>query len=179
MNRIPTSHVTTVTVIDPDTNLPVDVEIRKMANGLMVGLDGNYLETISDDEHPNSPYNDGVKLIVPDNEAGYCFVTSDGFTLSRVNREDGTAVFTDGDLIFEIDNEGYPLSLSGSERLEGKWDDEPATVTLTNAELTSIKRLLENGPDAWCHALVYKLAEEFNVPEYVLIKLGIGDDGSD
>lgn len=66
---IPSVYVATVTVTDPDTNAPVDVEIRKMATGPMVGFDASYLEQLGDDEQPNSPYDDGVKVIVPDDEA--------------------------------------------------------------------------------------------------------------
>jgi len=175
MNRIPTSHVTTVTVIDPDSNLPVDVEIRKMATGPMVGIDGSFLEQLGDDEQPNSPYDDDAKILVPDNEAGYCFVTSDGFTLSRVNREDGTAYFTDDDLSFEIDEEGYPINDSG-ERLEGVMSLLGTTVTLTNTQLGGIRLILELHPDTWGQESVERLADEYGVPEYVLVKMGIGDN---
>ena len=62
-------YVATVTVSDPDTNAPVDVEVRKLATGPMVGFDASYLEQLGDEEQPNSPYDDGVKVVVPDNEA--------------------------------------------------------------------------------------------------------------
>jgi hypothetical protein len=57
-----TKYVATVTVTDPDTNLPVDVEIRKLENGLMVGIDESAIE-----ETIYSPY-DTVELEIPDDE---------------------------------------------------------------------------------------------------------------
>ncbi len=175
---IPSSHVTTVTVIDPDSEGEVDVEIRKLATGAMIGFDGSFLEQLADDENPNSPYDDNAKILVPSNEAGYCFVTSDGFTLCRVNREDGSAYFTDGDHTFEINEEGHPITAEG-EALEGSWDDEPATCTLTQQQMHGIKTILELPPDTWSQEDVEELAAEHNVPEYVLIKLGIGTEYED
>lgn len=46
---IKTKFVQTITVIDPDSKLPVEVEIRKLENGGMVGIDGSWLEA---DEGP-------------------------------------------------------------------------------------------------------------------------------
>lgn len=64
-----TKHVTTVTVIDPDTGLPCDVEIRKTESGALVGLDAAYLEDIGgSNDQPWSPYEKGVQLIVPEDE---------------------------------------------------------------------------------------------------------------
>ena len=62
-----TRHVTTVTVTDPDTAAPVELEVRKdLVTGAMVGLDGSYLEQevgpIFD------PYNAGEQLLIGDNE---------------------------------------------------------------------------------------------------------------
>lgn len=63
---IKTKYVTTVNVIDPDTKLPVTVEIRKLATGGMVGIDGSWLES---DEGPTySPYDRGIQLHIPDDE---------------------------------------------------------------------------------------------------------------
>jgi len=59
--------VKAIQVRDPDTNLWVEFEIRKLENGLLVGLDGSYLESLGDEEHPNNPYEDG-KFIVPCDE---------------------------------------------------------------------------------------------------------------
>lgn len=59
---IGTKFVRTVSVVDPDTNLPVEVEIRKMETGGMVGLDESFL---TNTEYPTySPYDRGVKLDV-------------------------------------------------------------------------------------------------------------------
>lgn len=66
---IRSTHVATVTVIDPDTKLPVEVEIRKLESGPMVGLDGAYLAQLDDaSDNPNSPYDDNASIIVPDDE---------------------------------------------------------------------------------------------------------------
>lgn len=69
---IQTKYVTTVTVTDPDSGLPVEVEIRKLETGPMVGIDGSFLEQLADDEQPFSPYDDDngrvVPIIIPDNE---------------------------------------------------------------------------------------------------------------
>ena len=65
--RHPTIHVKTVTVIDPDTSEPVELEIRKdLTTGALVGLDGSFLEQL--DADPRDPYNAGQSLIVPDSE---------------------------------------------------------------------------------------------------------------
>jgi hypothetical protein len=63
---IPTKYVTTVTVIDPDSNAPVEIEIRKAESGWMVGIDGSYLE--QDVGPVYSPYDRGIVLNIPDNE---------------------------------------------------------------------------------------------------------------
>lgn len=66
---IPTKMIASAIVIDPDTGLRVEVEIRKLHTGGMVGLDASYLEQLADGEHPVSPYDDGsVYLHVPDDE---------------------------------------------------------------------------------------------------------------
>jgi len=57
--------VTTITVIDPDTNLPVDVQIFKEEAGGMVGVDVSFLENTS--EPVLSPYGNG-ELEGPDFE---------------------------------------------------------------------------------------------------------------
>lgn len=59
-------YVATVTVIDPDTNAPVEVEIRKLETGPMIGLDGCFLEQTDDDAF--SPYDADTKISIPDNE---------------------------------------------------------------------------------------------------------------
>ncbi len=68
---LPTKHVTTVTVTDPDTGNECPVEIRKIEGGPLVGLDACYLECIGGadphDEYAVSPY-DGTPLLVPDTE---------------------------------------------------------------------------------------------------------------
>lgn len=61
-------YVGTVTVVDPDSGLPVEVEIRKMDTGAMVGLDGSYLEQMGDEEAVYSPYDPGQPIVVPTDE---------------------------------------------------------------------------------------------------------------
>lgn len=64
--REPTIPVTCLTVIDPDSKLPVEVEIRKcVESGAMVGIDGSYLEQEVDEIR--NPYNPGL-LGIPDDE---------------------------------------------------------------------------------------------------------------
>jgi hypothetical protein len=66
-----TKWVAHVVVKDPDTGLYADVEIRKLDDGPMVGLDSSYLEQLDGDPYkdfPLSPYDPGVGLLVPDDE---------------------------------------------------------------------------------------------------------------
>lgn len=63
-----TKHVTTITVIDPfNDNMPVELDIRKLDSGELVGLDGQYLEQVADAEQPHNPYRPG-RMLVPDDE---------------------------------------------------------------------------------------------------------------
>jgi len=66
MYQIASKHVKTVTVIDPDSKGEVEVEIRKMETGGMVGFDGSWLQ--QHDENPFSPYDENAVVVVPDNE---------------------------------------------------------------------------------------------------------------
>ena len=65
-DSIATVHVATVNVIDPDSKLPVEVEIRKLETGGLVGLDGSFLANTDEDVY--SPYDENVKLDIPDDE---------------------------------------------------------------------------------------------------------------
>lgn len=58
--------VCVVCVIDPDTKLEVEVEIRKLPSGLMVGFDGVYLESNDPVYNPYSLLVEEVEI--PDNE---------------------------------------------------------------------------------------------------------------
>ena len=61
-------HVQTVLVTDPDTGGLCEVEIRKLLEGgTLVGLDGAFLEQT--DDNAFSPYDKGVEIIIPDDEA--------------------------------------------------------------------------------------------------------------
>lgn len=49
-------YVQQITVIDPDSNLPVELEIYKHSNGGMFAMDSSYLEqTHDDDTYPIIP----------------------------------------------------------------------------------------------------------------------------
>lgn len=39
-----------ITVIDPDSNLPVDISIYKHENGGMFGIDSSYIEQVLEDD---------------------------------------------------------------------------------------------------------------------------------
>lgn len=60
-------YVGTVTVVDPITGLPCDVEIRRLDDGTLVGLDAAFLENADND--PISPY-DGRSFRIPEDELG-------------------------------------------------------------------------------------------------------------
>lgn len=63
---IKTKFVKHITVQDPDTGADVELEIRKLETGGMVGIDGSWLE--SGQEPTYSPFDKGVELIIPDDE---------------------------------------------------------------------------------------------------------------
>ena len=63
---IKTKFVKVIEVIDPDTFNPINVEIRKMETGPMVGIDGSYLE--QDVGPVYSPYDENEELEIPDDE---------------------------------------------------------------------------------------------------------------
>src|SRR5207249_4747791 len=67
MKAVMTKCIGTIQVIDPVTGNLVEVELRKLETGGIVGLDGSYLDDLADDEQPNNPCDDG-KIIVPDDE---------------------------------------------------------------------------------------------------------------
>jgi len=61
-----TRFVGLVTITDPDTQCPVEIEIRKLETGALVGLDGSFL---AQDVGPVfSPYDDGEELEISDDE---------------------------------------------------------------------------------------------------------------
>ena len=70
MSEIATKAVCTVTVIDPDSQLPVELEIRKLETGGMAGIDASFL---AQDVAPvYSPYDRGIQLEIPDDETTSC-----------------------------------------------------------------------------------------------------------
>ena len=63
---IESKFVKVIEVIDPDTNAPIEIEIRKLDTGAMIGLDGSYLE--QDVGVVYSPYDRAEIINIPDNE---------------------------------------------------------------------------------------------------------------
>lgn len=59
---IKSKFVKIISVIDPDSNLPVEIEIRKLETGAMVGIDGSFLE--QDVGKVYSPYDKGVEILI-------------------------------------------------------------------------------------------------------------------
>lgn len=65
-NQIKSKFVQFVTVIDPDSGGEVEIEIRKMESGMMVGIDGSWL---AEEENPvYSPYDKDHEIEIPDDE---------------------------------------------------------------------------------------------------------------
>lgn len=87
-------YVTSLHVEDPDTGQLVEMEIRKLATGPMVGLDGAYLEQLCDGEHPFSPYDEETIIVVPDDE----------YNLIRIT---GSPHSEDGDFPWDYPLEGF------------------------------------------------------------------------
>lgn len=49
--------VTEVSVVDPDSGLPVDVAIyKRQSNSAMFGIDSSYIQTLSEDDPVNCPF---------------------------------------------------------------------------------------------------------------------------
>ena len=57
-----------MTVIDPDTDLEVSLEIRKLDSGAMIGLDCSFLEQLDEDDEVWSPYDKHTLIDIPDDE---------------------------------------------------------------------------------------------------------------
>lgn len=57
--------VTEITVIDPDTNAPVELAIYKDGqSGGMFGVDSSYIITLADDDPVNNPFNgENIELV--------------------------------------------------------------------------------------------------------------------
>ena len=63
-----TVYVAKITVIDPDTKLPVEMEIRKIVDsGAMIGIDMSFLEKWHGDDIRN-PYSDDYLNLTEDDE---------------------------------------------------------------------------------------------------------------
>lgn len=50
------NYVAEVTVLDPDSHLPVQLAIYKCANGAMFGVDSAFIVGLSDDDPVSSPF---------------------------------------------------------------------------------------------------------------------------
>lgn len=64
--KIGSVFVKVITVVDPDTGDEIEVEIRKMETGSMIGIDGSYLD--QDVGPVYSPYDKGYEIDIPDDE---------------------------------------------------------------------------------------------------------------
>lgn len=64
--KIKSVFVKLVTVVDPYTGDEVEIEIRKMETGSMVGIEGSYLD--QDVGPVYSPYDKGREIDIPDDE---------------------------------------------------------------------------------------------------------------
>ena len=65
---IPSKFVKDITVIDPDSKLEVELEIRKMETGPIVGLDASFFDQLGERENPYSPYDAHATINVPEDE---------------------------------------------------------------------------------------------------------------
>ena len=68
-----TVYVAKITVIDPDTKLPVEMEIRKIVDsGAMIGIDMSFLEKWHGEyirnPYSDDPYNDDYLNLTEDDE---------------------------------------------------------------------------------------------------------------
>ena len=66
---IESTHVETVTVFDLVEDHEVEVEIRRLETGPMVGLDASYLSQLGPKENPHSPYDPNFIINIPEDEA--------------------------------------------------------------------------------------------------------------
>src|SRR5690348_14256024 len=66
VGKQPTRHVTSVQVVDPDSQASVELEVRKTQGGYLVGIDGSYLQ--QDVGPVYDPCNFGVELEIPNDE---------------------------------------------------------------------------------------------------------------
>ena len=63
---IKSKFIDVIRIEDPDTLAYVEIEIRKLETGAMVGIDGSYLEQDVGDVY--SPYDKDEIIEIPDNE---------------------------------------------------------------------------------------------------------------
>jgi hypothetical protein len=65
---IESQYVCTVTVLDPANSAPVEVEIRKLSTGAMLGLDGSFLDQMDEDATVTNPYDGDEQVSVSKSE---------------------------------------------------------------------------------------------------------------
>lgn len=66
MSKLTVKFVREITVIDPDTNAPVEVTILKLETGGMIGIDSTFLANT--EEPVYSPFDNGVEVDVENYE---------------------------------------------------------------------------------------------------------------
>ena len=61
--------VANITVTDPETSFPVEIEVRKdLETGAMSGLDCSFLAQMEEQDAVCDPYNPGHLIEIPDDE---------------------------------------------------------------------------------------------------------------
>ena len=68
MPTIKSTFVKLITITDPENNQPIELEIRKLESGAVVGFDAPYLEAGVGPIF--SPYHPGLQVEIPDDECG-------------------------------------------------------------------------------------------------------------
>ncbi len=154
----PTKHVAIITVTDPDSGQAIEMEIRKdMQTGLLVGLDGTYLEQLDgspEDANPASPYDDDTALVIPDDEEG------PARRLHVVNPEDAPLV------VFEWLGEGKTpeeIALDAFNNIQQADSRPVCTVIMPNGKLHTVD--LEHVSEDTSTAPVDQDTEEKKVEE--------------
>lgn len=58
--------VTEVTVVDPDSSLPVELAIYKSANGALFGVDSSFIMGLSEEDPVNCPFTGDLITLIED-----------------------------------------------------------------------------------------------------------------
>lgn len=91
-------YVFTIVCTDPDSKLPVEIEVRKLEDGTMVGLDCAVLEA---DEDVYSPYTKNELIDIPDEET-----TLTNWEICRVRFDGPTDLLGTHSFAYDMPTEG-------------------------------------------------------------------------